>query len=343
MTTTTLSTYTSVGQTIASGNTLDILKTGTVEIDSFGSAVANAGKDVGVSVENAGKILNNDTSAGFGVNIGYGGTVVNSGTISATKAVSIAYGASVTNNSGATIVSSAAAYKGFGVNLGYSGAGEGNYLENQGDITSKGAESIGVVIFNGNLQASNVINNAAGGVIQGGQGSGSGFVGRGVYIQAGGATITNAGTISGYHGIAVSGADTAAITVTNAGTIESPYSSVGALAFGGGDASLILDPGAKFIGYVGASATTANSITLASAASAGTVSGSIGGSSAEYRNFQTITEASGADWTLTGAVAAGETLALGNSGIIGLGDVSGFAATIDHLVAGDTIVLTSDS
>jgi hypothetical protein len=343
MTTTTISTYTSVGQTIASGNTLDILRTGTVEIDSFGSAVANAGKDVGVSVENAGKILNNDTSAGFGVNIGYGGTVVNSGTISATKAVSIAYGASVTNNSGATIVSSAAAYKGFGVNLGYSGAGEGNYLENQGDITSKGAESIGVVIFNGNLQASNVINNAAGGVIQGGQGSGSGFVGRGVYIQAGGATITNAGTISGYHGIAVSGADTAAITVTNAGTIESPYSSVGALAFGGGDASLILDPGAKFIGYVSASATTANSITLASAASAGTVSGSIGGSSAEYRNFQTITEASGADWTLTGAVAAGETLALGNSGIIGLGDASGFAATIDHLVAGDTIVLTSDS
>ncbi len=341
MTTTTLSTYTTVAQTIASGNTLDILAKGTVGIDSPSAAVGNASKATGVSLDNTGTITNKDVSAGFGVHFLYGGTIVNSGKISGMTGVSVAYGASVTNTAGATISSTINSY-GDGVNLSYTASGENNYLENNGTILTSGSKSIGVTINNGNTQANNVVDNTSGALIQGGNSSGGGHTGRGIYIQAGGATITNAGTISGYQGIAVNSADTAAITLTNAGTIESPYSSVAAVAFGGGDASLILDPGAKFTGYVGASATTANSITLASAASAGTVSGAIGGSGAEYRNFQTITEASGADWTLSGAVAGGETLVLGNAGVIGLGDPAGFAGTIDHLVAGDTIVLTND-
>ncbi len=128
MTTTTLSTYTTVGQTIASGNTLDILAKGAVHIDAAAAAVANASKATGVSLNNAGTITNAFQTAGFGVDFQYGGTIVNSGKIIGATGVSVAYGASVTNTAGATISSPVTSY-GVGVNLGYSGAGGNNYLD----------------------------------------------------------------------------------------------------------------------------------------------------------------------------------------------------------------------
>ncbi len=355
MTTTTLSTSTTLQQKISGGNTLDTLNTGTVDVASGLAVYGLYNKGTGDSVINYGLLESGANIGGTGIGFYDGGTVVNHGTISAVYGVSISDlspsdggGASVTNygtiaSTPATGTAPSTAVKDFGVKL--QNTTTSNYLRNAGHITASGNVTTAVVIDNADAGTNTIVNQASG-VIQGGTGSGSGFVGRGVYIEAGGATITNAGTISGYHGIVVSGADTAAVTVTNAGTIKSPYSSVGALLFGGGDASLILDPGAKFNGYVLASSGTTNSITLETGASAGTVSGAIG-PGGEYRNFQTVILADNADWTLSGAVASGETLVLGNAGVIGLGDTAtnptDFAGTLENLVAGNTIVLTNDA
>lgn len=344
MTTTTLSTTKNAMQTITNGDTLDVTKSGTVDVPSGFAVYGKDNGGIGDSLINAG-LIENTGNNGTGVWLLDGGTVVNSGVITADIGVigtdytpADGGGVSITNTSSGTIssnppVSSTITNKYFDVSL--QNTNTSNYLLNAGHITASGAASTAVIIDN-TLSGTNTIVNQSGGVMQGGH-SGSG-----VYIQAGGATITNAGTISGYHAVFVNSADTAAITLTNAGTIGGPYPSIAAVSFGGGDAALILDPGAKFGGFVSASGSTTNAITLASAASAGTVTGAIG-ASGEYRNFQTITEASGADWTLSNTVAAGENLVLGNSGTIGLGAATGFAGTIDHLVAGDTIVLSNDS
>jgi hypothetical protein len=143
----------------------------------------------------------------------------------------------------------------------------------------------------------------------------------GVAINSGTGSVSNLGTaslIEGYTGVlvALNG------TVTNAGTIESNQGSSGtAVHFTGGNARLIDDPGAVFVGSIyGGSGGTAV-LELASGSSAGTIIG-LGTS---VTNFTSLVFDASAQWTVEGNDSAN---GLGTLGI------SGFTV-------GDTIDLTS--
>lgn len=358
MTTTTISSYTPITSPLAltAHETLDVAAHGTVHSSAF-AAVYGDPSASSPDVTNVGTIVDADAVGASGIVFsGAAGTVNNSGVITASASatsrasaygIRAGYGVSITNNAHAIISAGANFDYGTGVRLTYEKAGQTDAVTNAGTIAALGKAGIGVEIAGGS--GGNVVTNEAGGLIEGGPASYhlSGKpvkYGQAIYVATGAATITNDGTIGGasYQGIVVAGTDHAAQVITNAGTIGGPYAFEPAISFGGGNADLVIDPGAKFTGFVAAMATTTNTITLASAASTGTISGAIGGTSGEYRNFQTVTEANGADWTLNSAVASGENVVLGSSGTLGLADPTAFGGTIDHLTGGDTLVLTND-
>ena len=119
----------------------------------------------------------------------------------------------------------------------------------------------------------------------------------GVYVGQGtDAFVKNAGTISGggLFGVYLAGTEA---TLANSGAITGSYA-----AFLDADTAnrLIVEVGAVFGGVVKANATAANTIELASSASAGTLSG-LG---SEYVGFQTVTIDSGASWDVAGSLSA---------------------------------------
>ncbi|WP_158932446.1 Hint domain-containing protein [Acidisphaera sp. S103] len=242
-----------------------------------------------------------------GLSVSYTGlAVVNAGSIDAGSnryGIQFLTAGSVTNQSGGSISSG-----GFGV------------YGNGGGVTVVNAGSIAGYFGGVRLGAGGYVTNQSGGAISSER--------YGVFDERGAVTVVNAGSIagskegvfllsggsvtnqsggsitSGFIGINAYGG----VTVVNAGTIGGARYAV---LFGAGYANrLVIDPNAVFYGTVTGGntigATSVSTLELASAGSAGTLSGF----GTKYVDFAQVTVDAGAQWTLAGAntIAAGSHL-----------------------------------
>jgi hypothetical protein len=291
------------------------LLTGGLSVSYSGLAVVNAGSitanAVGFGIEflTAGRVTNQSGgvigSGDEGIQGLYAAvTVVNAGSIAGGDigGIVLSAGGSVTNQSGGAIS---------GGHYGIQGLGAAVTVVNAGGIT---ASRNGVF-----LNAGGSVTNQSGGAISGYHGI-YGKSGAVTVVNAGGITASNdgvvllaGGSVTNQRGGAISGINGivgayAAVTVVNAGTITG---SSDAVKFAAGFANrLVIDPGAVFSGTVtggnAIGATQVSTLELASAGSAGTLSG-LG---TQFVDFAQVTVDAGARWTLTGAntLAAGYTL-----------------------------------
>jgi hypothetical protein len=125
----------------------------------------------------------------------------------------------------------------------------------------------------------------------------SGYV-AGLWLSSGGAVTNGAsGLISatGSYGVYIAGA---AGVVTNLGTITGSSYAVD-LTFNSAANRVVVAPGAVFNGLVSGGNGV---LELAGSGTAGTLSGTIGGTSGSFENFSQLVVDSGAVWTLTGAL-----------------------------------------
>ena len=245
--------------------------------------------------------------------IGAGYTIHDSGTLTNTGSlgseVTLGSGAVLTNASGATITGNSGVYGASAATVSNAGHIIGDYgifLPGGGAIANLSGGTIYGSIAGVATRSALTLTNA-------------GSIGgryAGVYLKNGGAVTNQAsGTITG-DGNGVFGAS----TVVNAGSIGGGTDAV-YLQSGYADL-LVVDPTAVFSGNVNGGntlgATAASTLELASAASAGTLSG-LG---TQYIDFANITIDSGATWTLASAsLGAGYTIndsgTLTNTGSLG--------------------------
>ena len=268
------------GVTSSSGNAIygpstqpwTLANYGTVEANGNGVYLLNGGVvgNTGLIQGYNGVVISTATTSGVG-------TVTNSGTIIGTHSngVVLQAGGRVTNT-------------GTGLIKGYFGIyidGGAGTVNNSGTII--GTQANGVVLLDGGS-----VTNTGTGLIEGYFGVATSPTNPGV------TTVTNSGTIIGRtnNGVALDEGG----TVIDSGTISG--AGVYAISFGafGGNAltdRLVLDPGYRLVGRVYGNLSATNTLELASAASAGTVSTVL---ATEFVNFGTVTVDSGARWTLTG-------------------------------------------
>jgi Ca2+-binding RTX toxin-like protein len=310
-----------------------------------GVSASITGGGVGVEIRGAAGTVVNDGSiaASYGVHMYSGGSVTNAASASITGLVAISGGAGTVLNDGSIAGSAAGVHltgggsvtnaAGASITGGFAGVyitGGAETVVNYGSIMSTGVSyggfGAGIWLISGGSAtnaASGSVSGALNGVeVEGGTGTvvndgrivGAGAAG--VYLPAGG-SVTNAatGTITG----ASDGVDlSAGGTLTNAGSIFGSGTAGTAVSFGGTTANrLVLDPGFGFTGVVSGSASASNTLELASAASAGTVTG-LG---TQFLHFSSIVFDAGAKWSVDGVAR-------------------GFTGTISGFAAGDTIDIT---
>ena len=270
----TISTATTGPLTLAAkNNPVTITSTGSVKATASGADAIDGAAGTSWSITNAGTI---SSSQQYGVSFkGSGGSIVNSGTISGYSG-SGGYGVDFEDGGTITNASTGSVTGGEDAVFVWGAAGT---INNSGTISSSFDDGIGL------FAGGSVINNA-GGVIK--TPTSGGYGPAAIYIPSGSASVVNHGTISGEYGVYYQVAG----TVENAGTISGTAYAVDFSASSSAN-KLIVDPGAIFNGGVygggGAMELTAGT-------------GSIGliGSSA-FSDFTTLTDDTGANWTLTGA------------------------------------------
>ncbi|HUD60146.1 MAG TPA: Hint domain-containing protein [Acetobacteraceae bacterium] len=305
-------------------------------ISSYRAAVKLKGTDATLS--NLGQITSTSTGpGGYGIYLRNGGLVTNGQGGSGTSTASIQGYYGVTFKT-VDVVNAYGTLVNFGTILGTGTESSGVQLDNGGMVFNGQSGATAALINGGRYGVYSfqgpVVNEAT--IIATGSAGGD----YGVAIQATG-SVSNLGTsalIEGYGGVQI-GTDG---TVTNAGTIESDQGASGvAVSFTDGNARLIDDPGAVFIGSIyGGSGGTAV-LELASASGAGTLTG-VGTS---ITNFTSLVFDAGAQWTVAGNDSATGLGTLGISGFISGDtiDLTGFDAaskTFDDST--DTLVLADD-
>ena len=179
-------------------------------VTNSGNISATGTGSAAIDLADGGVVTNNSTGSisgdAFGVFItGAAGTVTNAGSITSVKygAVELVKGGTVTNNAGASITGGS-----IGV---YGEAGASATVTNSGIISAASATGAGVDFAGGG----SVTNNAGGSI------SGGGF---GIFTTGAFATVSNSGSISGSHGIALEAGGS--VTNTSSGAISGQVAGV---------------------------------------------------------------------------------------------------------------------
>ena len=293
-------------------------------------------KGVNATLNNLGRITGSAPAGSYGAYLRNGGLVTNgqAGTGTSTASLRGYYGVAFKT---ADTVNAIGTLFNYGSVTGYGSASSAVLMDNAG-IVVNGASGAGAALIQGgrfgvSAGFATITNYAT--ILATGTAGGN----YGVFVSNTGIVrnLGSASSIRGYGGVQI-GTDG---TVINAGTIASSQGTTGvAVSFIGGNARLIDNPGAVFVGTVNGGSGGTAVLELASGSSAGTISG-LGTS---ITNFTSLVFDAGARWTVqANASAAG----LGTLAISGFSDndtidLSGFVA-VDETFADNQLVLTNAS